>query len=385
MHRSRTHPQYKRILQFECLEIRELLSITSAFSVGQYDDPYGFEQSAAVTSTDSGTSTPAAADTGAAASSAAQSANFASPAALSTVSALSSSYPTVVVDPTDGQRPMNSKIYGEWSTAGNYDGWTVANAASSGVAGGILTVTSQSGTSNAVQVSLTNISNGAYLDYGYFDYLQIRLRLPVNYNKDVTFAFGTTVNPGFSINPGTASDRSFVIPTAQIAKDGNYHIYRIDLGLVIWWRDTLRDLQIRPLGTTGAGETVNIDYIEVGDMPNDVLTAYTTDLNMASGVTASTRQSVESKHFVFWWDPAVNPGGNTNWSTMQRNALRMLEESYQVYTKVLGFNEPFSYAGDGLRHKINLTTWYGGYWKAGLPERRYHRPARRRLGKSRAT
>ncbi len=88
-------------------------------------------------------------------------------------------------------------------------------------------------------------------------------------------------------------------------------------------------------------------------------------MNMAPGVTALTRQSVESKHFVFWWDPAVNPGGRTNWSTMQRNALRMMEESYQVYTKVLGFQEPFRYAGDGLRHKINLTTWYSGYWMGG--------------------
>ncbi len=353
-----------RFLHFECLEIRELLSVTGPFTVGQYDDPYGFEQSAAVTSPDTGASTPAAADAGAATLLAAQSANVAALASLSTAAALSSSYPTVVVDPADGLRLMNSKIYGEWNTDGNTDGWTVANAASSSVAGGILTVTSQSGTSNAVQVSLTNISNGAYLDYGYFDYLQIRLQLPVNYNKDVTFAFGTTVKPGFSINPGTAADRSFVIPAAQVAKDGNFHTYRIDLGLVIWWRDTLRDLQIRPLGTTGAGETANIDYLEVGDMPNDVLTAYTTGLNMAPGVTAATRQSVESKHFVFWWDPAVNPGGNTNWSTMQRNALRMMEESYQVYTKVLGFKEPFSYAGS-QRHKVNITTWYSGYWMGG--------------------
>ena len=297
-----------RFLQIERLEIRELLSITNNLAVGQYAEPFDFVQPVAPATQDSGVSTSLAADAGGTTLPADQSASNALLPAQPAASALSTSNPLVVVDPADGLRLVSSNIYGEWNTAGNFESWTVANAASSSVSGGSLSVTSQSGTSNAVQISLTSIANGSYLDYGNFDYLQIRLQLPVNYNKDVTFSFGTTVNPGFSINPGAANDRSFIIPAAQVAKDGNFHTYRIDLGLVIWWRDTLRNLQIRPLGTTGAGETVNIDYFEVGDLPNDVLTAYTTGLNMAPGVTALTRQSVESKHFVFWWDPAVNPG-----------------------------------------------------------------------------
>ena len=101
-------------------------------------------------------------------------------------------------------------------------------------------------------------------------------------------------------------------------------------------------------------------------MPNDVLSVYSTNLNMAPGVTAQSRQSVQSKHFVFWYDPNVNPGGQTDWSTMTHNALHMLEEAYQVYTKVDGYKEPFTYvSGDATRYKINMTTWYSGYWESG--------------------
>jgi autotransporter-associated beta strand protein len=334
-----------RRLQFEGLEHRNLLSITpSADTNWIYDENTG-----AFISDASELSTSVLFDLGAVEADGAD-------AGTSAAATYSADYEPIEVDPAS--RLMNAIVLGEWNGA-TLDGWTVANAASSSVADGSLTVTSPSSSANPVQIDLRSISGGPYLDYGYFDYLQIRLRLPVGFDKDVTFSFGTTTKSGF------ADDRTFSIPGDQLVTDGQWHTYRLDLGLVVWWRDTLRDLRIQPLGDTGAGETVSIDYVEVGDLPGDVLTAYTADLNMAPGVTGSTRQSVESKHFVFWWDPAVNPGGRTNWSTMQRNALRMLEESYQVYIKVLGYLEPFSYVGDGLRHKVNLTTWYSGYWMGG--------------------
>src|SRR5262249_23177208 len=162
-------------------------------------------------------------------------------------------------------------------------------------------------------------------------FLQVRMQLPVGFNRDVTFSFGTTTRTGF------AADRTFTLPAANIAKDGAMHEYRLDLGLVVFWRDTLRDLRIQPLGTIGASETVAIDYIEVGDLPGDVL-GLNTNLNYAPGVTAATAQKVESKHFAVWWDPAVNPGGDVFVPSAQGlRALRMLEESYQVYYKVLGY------------------------------------------------
>jgi carbonic anhydrase/acetyltransferase-like protein (isoleucine patch superfamily) len=273
----------------------------------------------------------------------------------------SSYFQAVVLDPPT--RLMNSRVLGEWNGTG-LDGWSVSNAASSSVAGGVLTVTSQSNTSNPVRIDLTALSAGPDLNFGYFDYLQLRMQLPAGCDKDVTFSFGTSTRTGF------ASDRVFSIPAADLAKDGLWHTYRLDLGLVVWWRDTLRDLRIQPLGTTGAGETVAIDYVEVGDLPGDVLLV-NTNLNYAPGVTAATAQKLESKHFVIWWDPAVNPDGTAfNTATHGLRALRMLEESYQVYYKVLGFDEPFQHSNpsqrNGNRYKVNHLTWHSGYWMSSL-------------------
>ena len=150
-----------------------------------------------------------------------------------------------------------------------------------------------------------------------------------------------------------------------MATDGNFHTYRLDLGLVVWWRDTLTDLRIQPLGTTGAGETASIDYVEAGDMPGDVLTVYTTNLNMAPGVTAATRQSVESKHFVFWWDPAVNPGGQTNLTTCSATLCECWRNHIRSITKCSVITNRSTMFPATARYKVNLTTWYSGYWMGG--------------------
>ena len=187
-----------RFLQIERLEIRELLSITNNLAVGQYAEPFDFVQPVVPATQDSGVSTSLAADAGGATLPADQSASNALLPAQPAASALSTSNPLVVVDPADGLRLVEqATVHGEWNTAGNFESWTVANAASSSVAGGSLTVTSQSGTSNPVQINLQSIASGPYLDYGYFDYLQIRLQVPINFNKDITFSFGTSTHTGF--------------------------------------------------------------------------------------------------------------------------------------------------------------------------------------------
>ncbi|HEY7091492.1 MAG TPA: LamG-like jellyroll fold domain-containing protein [Tepidisphaeraceae bacterium] len=272
-----------------------------------------------------------------------------------TLLAVSALFPAVVLDPPD--RLATSRVLGAWDGA-TTDGWLVNNAQSSNVAGGTISLTSQNGTTNPLQIDLRNIASGPDLNFGYFDYLQLAMQFPANFNKDVTFQFGTSTHGGF------ASDRTFTITASQIAKDGAMHSYRLDLGLVVWWRDSLLDLRVQPLGTSGANETVAIDYVEVGDQPGDTL-LLNTNLNYATGVTAATAQHVESKHFAVWWDPAVNPGGITFSPTAQGlRALRMLEESYQVYYKVLGYDEPFQTTSHtGPRYKLNLLTWYSGYWE----------------------
>ena len=127
-------------------------------------------------------------------------------------------------------------------------------------------------------------------------------------------------------------------------------------------------MKIQPLGNSGLGQTFYIDYVEVGDVPGDVLSV-NTNLSFASGENLANCSRTESKHAVFWWSPTsyTVDGSGFNPTTMGRRALRMVEESYQVYCKKLGYNEPFvSYTGSPTtRYKVNHTTWFSGYWMGG--------------------
>ena len=251
-------------------------------------------------------------------------------------------------------------VLGEWSTPGQFEGWQVNNGANVTVANGWLTAQSPSGSANPLQIDLQNISSGPDLDFGYYDYLQTRLLLPSDYVGGVTFSFGTTTHGGFS------TARTFEIPAEQIPPDGQWHKYRLDLGLETWWRDTLRDLRIEPLGDVGTGDYVSIGYVEVGDVPDDDL-LINTNMNIKSGESLGDLSRMESKHFSFWWSPtSYTIGSGFDPNAHGRRALRMLEECYQVYFKLLGYDEPFENTNlaqrDGNRYKTNHTTWYDGYW-----------------------
>ena len=104
-------------------------------------------------------------------------------------------------------------------------------------------------------------------------------------------------------------------------------------------------------------------------MAGDVLLV-NTDLNICSGESFSDLQSMESKHAVFWWSPqSYQRYASFNPEQMGRRALRMIEESYQVYCKNLHYDEPFEsfelWRRDGNRYKINHITWYDGFWCGG--------------------
>jgi len=263
----------------------------------------------------------------------------------------------VQVDPAD--RLVNKTSW-EWNSAGNLESWSGSSISGLTATGGAITGT---GTAASPYIQRLNFS-GPDLDFGFYDYLQIRIKVPASFNDDIIFRFGTSTHDGV-----TSTSREFRIPSSEIVKDGDWHTYRLDLGLVVWWRDSLDDLRIYPLGNSGNGQTFYIDYVEVGDLPGDVL-LINTDVGLASGETLADCNYMESKHAVFWWSPeSYNIDAALNPPVMGRRALRMIEESYQVFCKKLGFVEPFEswdlWRRDGNRYKVNHTTWFGGFWMGG--------------------
>lgn len=260
-----------------------------------------------------------------------------------------------VVDPVD--RLAGKTLLGEWANAGNLEGWTGSNVTGLAASGGMLSGSDGSATLDAT-VSRSALANGPDLDLGFNDYLQIRLQVPAAYAGDVKFEYGTSVNPGF------APSRQFVLPSAKIIKDGAFHTYRIDLGLEVFWRDRLTDLRITPLlASTGA---FKIDYVEVGDVAGSA-PALNLVTNFKPGLSASNTNRLESKHICVWWDPA-----DTTFTMVHaRRVLRMCEESYQVFCRKLGYNEPFREFGSTTtpRYKLNFLTWYDGFWAGGFNNR----------------
>jgi hypothetical protein len=275
---------------------------------------------------------------------------------LFSASAFSQQNVTVAaVDPAD--RLTGSTLLGEWATDGVVDGWSGTNVTSLVAAGGFLSGSAASITLGT-SISRGSLVNGPDLDLGFNDYLQIRLKLPASYVGDVKIEYGTSVNPGF------AATRQFVIPAVSIVKDGAFHTYRLELGLEVFWRDALRDLRLTPL--VAAIGDFQIDYVEIGDVAG---TAPTLNLvtNFKAGLSAANTNRMESKHICVWSDPT----DTTFTSVHARRVLRMCEESYQVFCRKLGYNEPFREFDSTTtpRFKLNFLTWYDGYWAGGFNNR----------------
>lgn len=146
----------------------------------------------------------------------------------------------------------------QWNTAGDFEGWTTTQFNAS-VADGVLTGMT---TGSEASVQRTDIANGPDLDLGYNDFLEMRIQVPASYEGPIEIHYGTTDASGFDLT------RRIEIPADRVADDGAFHTYRIELGLEVLWRSSLRDLRIVPLVGPGSdGMNFAIDHIRIGDEP----------------------------------------------------------------------------------------------------------------------
>lgn len=242
----------------------------------------------------------------------------------------------------------------DWDS-GKPDGWTGGGIKGLTATGGMI---GGQGSSESPYVEITGL-DGPDLDFGFYDYLQIRLRREAENEGDVIFRFGTSTEGG-----NDSRDREFRIPARRVPRDGAWHTYRIDLGLVPRYRDKLTDLRIHPVGDRGSGASFAMDFIEVGDLPGDLLLVNKA-LNLPPSLGMDDVRKLESKHAVVWW----KEGSEFDPGTHGRRSLRMIEEAHQVYSKILGYKEPFESwevaRRDGKRYKVNHITWFDGFWMGG--------------------
>ena len=267
-----------------------------------------------------------------------------------------------LVDPSTAL--TNYTGLGEWNTDGNFEGWTTSGVTGATVTGGTLSGT---GSAATAQISKLNILSGPDLDLGFNDVLDLAIQVPATFAGDIRVYYGLTYAAGISVS------RMLVITNANIPKDGVTHVYRLIMGLEVYWRGNLTDLRVDLTGASGVAFTV--DYLRVGDLTGEVYQPrFTSECPAAGGTTPSgaatgpgqAAYSMESKHFRFLWNDAVT--ASSFWTAMMpHGTLRNAEECWQVMVKKLGYREPCQATErqSGTKYKLNITTWHSGYWEGG--------------------
>ena len=236
---------------------------------------------------------------------------------MSALPALGATTNPVVLDPV---QPLKGTVVIESSAALSDDGWATSG-----------------------------LKNGPDLDLGFNDYMDIRLQL----DKDSTGAI--RVRYGTSRTLGLDKSREFEIPADTLKRDGEWHVYRVDLGLEKLWRGNLADLAVSQdkanPGCRFGGMTVG-DFGAENYVPN------------YEGLP-KTEYERTSKHFRFVWNEArakAAPPMNAEWA---HGILRNAEECWQLYMKTFGMNEPARKDDSGRRYLLNFTCTEQGYFAGG--------------------
>jgi carbonic anhydrase/acetyltransferase-like protein (isoleucine patch superfamily) len=274
---------------------------------------------------------------------------------------------TATVDPAVAL--TNYTALGEWNTDGNFESWSTAQISGATVAGGVLSGTA-SGTDP--QIMLTGFgASGPDLDLAFNDYLDVRLQVPAAFSGNILVYFGAANTYFGTANSTTGFNNSRVVAITNVPPDGAFHVYRIFFGPHVYWRGNLSDVRVDPFGSVAAiGQAFALDYVRVGDLTGDIYTpSYTSPNVPAPGVNNPNGYPVidmSSKHFRFCWDISVT--SNSFWTAaMPHGTLRNFEEVWKNHVWRMGFPEPShpinaAQPYSGQKQKINITTWFGGYW-----------------------
>ena len=267
--------------------------------------------------------------------------------------------------------------------------WKVAGGKASTGAKGV-TLTEASSGPAPLSYTLTVDGPGSALslnlDYGYYEHLQIRCKLPKGYAGDLAFQYITSMPSGKSYGKETG----FAIPAKRLKADGKYHTYMMDLTLARRFRGDLRGLKVLPFGgSSPSGRSMEIQLLQLGDLKSDVMKLNlninlrkkeeTVDVGKGKKAvlgpeTIQDCTPIQSKHMVIWHSPNTDKltgeefGEFATLTEHHRACLRMLEETYQFEYKMLGYPEPFIDTKGKVkgRHKFAVTTFHPGGWMSNF-------------------
>ena len=203
------------------------------------------------------------------------------------------------------------------------------------------------------------------LDFGYNDFLDIGVQLMPGYTGGLELQYVTAKTPE------AGKRRSVIIPAAALKADGAPHVYRLDLGLEVWWRGQLQEITVATppgvpvtaaqflsltLGDVPGDQGYTLDY---GDQPDPTVKTHerkpgAPDYKAFDGKEGGVYYTHDSKHFQLMWDRVSYDRG---WKDdMIRPNLRNAEEVWQNHTKRLKMKPP-QHPQWVCLPRIPFTTW----------------------------
>jgi carbonic anhydrase/acetyltransferase-like protein (isoleucine patch superfamily) len=216
------------------------------------------------------------------------------------------------------------------------------------------TLTAQDTSDGIAGWSHSGITNAIDLNLAYNDFIDIRLKVPADYEGNLYLYYGVT-NAGVSnifVTTGFDDVRMVTLASTNLVRDGAFHVYRLYMGLEKWWRGFLTDINLRPgkAGDTG----FEFEYVQVGDEEGP---EYVNDYK-----PKPDEHTMESKHFVFIWNDFRAASNGVNEAIAYGN-LRNAEEVRALYVNRLRLKEPR--VDDKGRFKVRFQCMSDGFWGGG--------------------
>lgn len=147
---------------------------------------------------------------------------------------------------------------GSWDIDDDFDGYGFNNITNQAVSGGILSGEPTNGDPWFYKLIYDGLPE---VDLDSNPYIEFRMKQAAALNSGIEVFFTLTNNPG-----GLSGDMRVAFPAGEVPQDGQFHVYRYRMTANAFWTGVLGGIRIDPY-TVDTSERFEIDYIQVGDVP----------------------------------------------------------------------------------------------------------------------
>ena len=157
---------------------------------------------------------------------------------------------------------MSLTVLGSWNTDDDFDGYTFMNITNETVVGGILSGEPLNGDPWFYKLQYSGLPE---VDMDSNPYIEFRMKQSAAIYSGIEVFFTLTNNPG-----GLSGDMRVAFAAGDVPHDGQFHVYRYRMSANSYWTGVLGGIRLDPC-TVDTFERFEVDYIQVGDVPEPAL------------------------------------------------------------------------------------------------------------------